>query len=274
MLEDYCNRIHRKFSNAKKLGKKVFLVYITAGYPDLKTTENLILEFSKTGVDVIELGIPFSDPIADGPTIQRAGEAALNNNINLKKVFKMVSKVRDKIKTGLAIMSYYNIIYQYGLKRFIISCKKYGVDGIIVPDLIPEEGKYLIKLCKQYNVSLVFLLAPTSNLNRIKLVSKLSTGFIYCVSLTGVTGERSSLPNLRDYISNVKKVSHKPVAVGFGVSKVSQVRKILNYADGVIVGSAIIRKIEENINKKNLVENVVKFVNKLKEGLKSSGKSE
>ncbi|MFH1825170.1 MAG: tryptophan synthase subunit alpha [Candidatus Firestonebacteria bacterium] len=254
MLGDYC----------RKSGKKVFIVYITCGYPDLKTTENLILEFSKIGVDVIELGIPFSDPIADGPTIQKAGNIALSNNVNLYKVFKMVKRIRSRVKSGLAIMSYYNIIYQYGLKRFVIDCKKYGVDGIIVPDLIPEEGKYLIKLSKEYNVNLVFLLAPTSSLNRIKLVSKHSSGFIYCVSLTGVTGERSRIPDIKDYINKIKRYTHKPIAVGFGISKSSQIREILKSADGVIIGSAIIKKMSENIKSKNLVKNVVKFVNKLK----------
>lgn len=262
---DCCNRIDKKFFNAKKLSKKVFLIYITAGYPNLKITEELILGFSKIGVDIVELGVPFSDPIADGPTIQKASKEALDNNVNLSKIFKIVRKIRNKTEIGLIIMTYYNVIYQYGLKRFIADCKKVGIDGIIIPDLIPEESKYLVKLSKKHNVRLIFLLAPTSSLDRIKLVSKYSNGFIYCVSLTGVTGERSNLPEIRDYINKVRRHTDKPIAVGFGVSKSYQVKKVLKYADGVIIGSAVIKEIERNINKKNLVENVLKFVSKLKE---------
>ena len=261
------NRIDAAFSKKCGVYKKNLIIYITAGYPDLKTTEKLILEIDRAGADIIELGIPFSDPVADGPVIQESSQAALKHKVDLGTIFKLAAKVRRKITSAVVFMGYYNPILQYGPEKFLKSCKKCGVDGIIVPDLIPEESTELLKLAAKNGVKLIFLLAPTSDKQRIKLVAGKSTGFIYCVSVTGITGARKKLPDLKKYISNIRKYTEKPVALGFGVSSAGMVKEMLKNADGVIVGSAVIKKIAENLGRKDLPCKVAKFVAGLKKGM-------
>lgn len=259
------NRIERKFNELKKSNKKAFIAFITAGYPNLSATEKLILEFSKIGVDIIELGVPFSDPLADGPIIQHSSQEALRKNAHLVDILNLVKRVRPIIDTPLCIMTYYNPIFCFGEERFSRRAGEVGVDAVIVPDLPPEEAVSFTRGLKKSGIDIIFFLSPTSSLKRIKFISKVSSGFIYYVSLTGVTGPQQKLP--KDLINNVKaikKSTAKPVCVGFGISSAFQVRQIREIADGVIVGSAIIRKIKENIGSLDLVKKVSNFVRNLK----------
>lgn len=255
------NRIERKFQELKRQNKKAFIAFITAGYPNLDVTGRLVLEFAKIGVDIIELGVPFSDPIADGPIIQEASQRALEKKANLRDILNLIKRIRKVTDIPICLMSYYNPIFCYGQAEFAKKAYGVGVDGIIIPDLPPEEARLFIKKANEYHLSTIFFLAPTSTLARIKLTSRLSKGFIYYVSLTGVTGPREALrADLIDNLKLIKKYTDKPVCVGFGVSKPSQVQQIYKIADGVIVGSAIIQKIKENLDRKELVKIVSRFV--------------
>lgn len=259
------NRIGRKFKDLRKENKKAFIAFITAGYPDINTTEKLVLEFANTGVDIVELGVPFSDPLADGPIIQESSQAALRKGINLNDILNLVKRLRKKTDIPLCLMSYYNPIFCFGEEAFIKKASGCGVDGVIIPDLPPEEGNSFIKLAARFNLDTIFFLSPTSTIRRIKFVSKASRGFIYYVSLTGVTGPREKLP--LDLINNlrvIKKYTRKPVCVGFGVSNHQQIKQIYKIADGVIVGSAIINKLKDNLNRPDLVKRVSGFISGLK----------
>jgi tryptophan synthase alpha chain len=269
------NRIDKKFKELKKQGKKAFIAYIMAGDPSLAVTEKLILELENKSVDIVELGVPFSDPLADGPTIQAASERALARSslrslrysgaVNLPAVFTLVRKVRSETRMPIVLMLYYNLVFHYGLKRFVENASRSGVDGAIVPDLPLEESKELRDIAKKYNFSIIHLLAPTSSAERIKNIAAASTGFIYYVSLTGTTGARSKLPEeLCGNLRKIKKITKKPVCAGFGISTREQVRAVSEIADGVIVGSAIVKIIEKNIGKRDIAEKVGNFVSKLK----------
>ncbi|MBC8473505.1 MAG: tryptophan synthase subunit alpha, partial [Candidatus Omnitrophica bacterium] len=258
------NRIDKKFKELKKLRKKAFVAFIMAGDPSIVITRKLVFELEKQGADIVELGVAFSDPLADGPTIQRSAERALKKKVNLGKVCRLVKEIRKKTQIPIAFLTYYNILYHYGLERFVEKAKSSGVDGVIVPDLPPEESGELRRIAKKKGFSLIHLLAPTSSMQRIKMISNVSTGFIYYVSLTGTTGARKKLPrDLSSSLRLIKRLTKKPVCVGFGISRPGQVKAISRLADGVIVGSAIIKTIEKNIGKKRLVENVGKLVRRL-----------
>lgn len=260
-------RIEKKFKQLRRENKKAFITFITAGYPDLAVTEKLVLEFSRIGVDIIELGVPFSDPLADGPVIQEASETALKNKVHLGEILNLAKRLRKKTEIPICLMSYYNPIFCFGEANFARQAAQCGVDGIIIPDLPPEEAKSLIRLADKAGLNSIFFLAPTSTAQRIELVSKVCSGFIYYVSLTGVTGPREQLPGDVDkHIREIKKVTDTPVCVGFGVSHPQQVKDICKFADGVIIGSAIIRKIKENIGKSGLVKKAAEFVGYLKGG--------
>ncbi|MDI6606694.1 MAG: tryptophan synthase subunit alpha [Candidatus Omnitrophota bacterium] len=259
------NRIERKFRELKRAKQKAFIAFITAGYPDLAVTGKLLLEFSRIGVDIVELGVPFSDPMADGPVIQEASEAALKNKVNLQKILGVVRRARKVTQMPICLMSYYNPIYCFPQDRFVRAAVDAGVDGVIVPDLPPEEAKEFLISANKSGLDLIFFLAPTSTRKRIKLISQKAKGFIYYVSLTGVTGPRQQLPaDITAQIRAIKGISKKPVCVGFGVSSSSQVRQINRVADGVIVGSAIIKEIKRNAKKSDLVRRVSNFILKLK----------
>ena len=255
------NRIEQKFHALRRENKKAFIAFITAGYPNLNITKKLVLEFAKIGADIIELGVPFSDPLADGPIIQEASQAALKRGVNLNDILNLVKTVRKDIDIPLCLMTYYNPVFCFGEENFAMKAAAYGVDGIIIPDLPPEEGHAFIRLANKFNLDTIFFLSPTSTRERIKFISGVSRGFIYYVSLTGVTGPRQNLPkDLTSNLKAIKKLTGRPVCVGFGVSRPEQVKAIYKIADGVIVGSAIIKKIRENIDKPNLVKKVGKFV--------------
>jgi len=259
------NRIERKFKELKEHKQKAFLTFITAGYPNLSITKKLIFEFTKIGVDIIELGVPFSDPMADGPIIQEASQKALENKINLNKILDLVKKVRKRTDIPICLMTYYNPIFCFGEERFAKLAACCGVDGVIIPDLPPEEGKSFIKLANKYKLDLICFISPTTSRERIKYVSSISKGFIYYVTFTGVTGPRQTLPSdLAHHLEIIKKITKKPVCVGFGVSGHQQVKQIYKIADGVIVGSAIIKKIKDNIGKPDLIKKVSNFILSLK----------
>ena len=263
------NRIEKRFKELKRSAKKAFIVYITTGDPNMKSTEDLILALDKSGVDVIELGVPFSDPIADGPTIQAASERALRNKVNIRSILKLVKKVRRKTDIPIALMTYYNPVYRFGVKDFVLSAKGSGVDGVIIPDLPPEEAEELMRYSRKNDFSSIFLLSPTSSRERIGLVGKASRGFVYYVSLTGVTGARKKLsPEIVTDVRRIKKAVKKPVCVGFGVSTPAQARTIARIADGVIVGSAVIKVVEKNLASKRLAHKVGDFVRPIARAVK------
>ncbi len=264
------NRIDNKFDDLRKKKKKAFVVYICAGDPDLKFTEKLVLELDKSGVDIIELGVPFSDPLADGPTIQRASQRALKNKVNLDKIFSLVRSLRKRTDIPIVLMGYYNPIFDYKIERFVKKAKDSGCDGVIIPDLIPEEAGLLISSAKERDFSTIFLAAPTSKPKRLKVIAERSTGFIYYVSLSGVTGARKTLSaHIRGHIKDIKRLSKKPVCVGFGVSTPEQVKSLGAFCDGVIVGSAVINRIENNLaDKRKAMKEVVAFAKKLAKGLR------
>ncbi len=259
------NRIDQKFKALRKLNKKAFIAFLTAGYPDLKTTEELVVAFEKVGVDIVEIGVPFSDPMADGKTIQAASQKALEHQVTLAKILQLVKRIRTRSQIPIALMSYYNPVFHFGNARFIAQAKAAGVDGVIVPDLPPEEAKDLIKAARAKNIATVFFLAPTTSKYRIKRIADASSGFVYYVSVTGITGTGQSIAtdSIGKHIKQVKQFTDKPICVGFGVSTPEQVRSIANISDGVIVGSEIIRRIERNRGKKDLVKRVAGFVKNL-----------
>ena len=259
------NRIDKRFKVLKKKKKKAFIVYITSGDPDIASTYRLAKESDACGVDLLELGVPFSDPMADGPTIQAASQRALKRKINIDKIFALVKRIRESSSIPIALMTYYNPVFVYGVGDFVKKAKKAGVDGVIVPDLPPEEAKELITHARKNNFKCIFLLSPTSTRKRVKLVAKASSGFIYYVSLTGVTGARRQLPgDIAGHVRMIKRTTKKPVCVGFGVSNPAQASSIAKISDGVIVGSAVIRRIEKNLKKKNMPKIVGRFIKRLK----------
>ncbi|MFH1888645.1 MAG: tryptophan synthase subunit alpha [Candidatus Omnitrophota bacterium] len=258
------NRISRKFHALRRKGKKAFIAFITAGYPSLDITRKLILEFSRVGVDIIELGVPFSDPLADGPIIQESSQAALKRGVHLNDILRLVKSVRGSIDIPICLMTYYNPVFCFGEERFARIASQSGLDGVIIPDLPPEEGISFIRSANKHDLDTIFFISPTSTRERIKFISRVSNGFIYYVSLTGVTGPRQVLPgDLSANLKLIKELTDKPVCVGFGVSRPEQVKAIYKIADGVIVGSAIVKEIRRNINRPGLVKSVGRFVSNL-----------
>lgn len=244
------NKIEKVFQDLKKRGRKAFIPYIMAGDPDLEKTKEAVLLFEKVGADIIELGIPFTDPLADGPVIQRASERALRGGITLTKVLNFTNDLRRLTQIPIVFMSYYNPVFKYGIERFVKDANLSGVDGLIVPDLPPEEAKEVITHARKANLATIFLLAPTSTEERIKKVARASTGFIYYVSITGITGARLEIDeSLTDSIKKIRASAGKPVCIGFGVSNPDEASRVSAYADGVIVGSAIVKVLNESPDK-------------------------
>lgn len=262
------NRIEKKFKQLRREKKKAFIAFITCGDPDLATTERLALEFARIGVDILELGVPFSDPLADGPTIQAASQRALRNKTTLSDVFRLVEGLRKKTDLPIALLTYCNIILRYGLDRFAKQARAKGVDGVIVADLPIEEAGDLIKAARKAKLATIFLAAPTSDKQRLSRIAAKSTGFIYYVSLTGTTGVRQKLPQeLTAQVKRLKRLTAKPVCVGFGVSRPQQAKEVCRVADGVIVGSAIVKVIEKRLGQKGLIGAVTKFVRQLRQAI-------
>lgn len=251
------SRIHKAFENGK-----AFIPFLTGGDPDIATTEKLILAMAENGADLIEIGIPFSDPIAEGPVIQEADERALKNGCTTDDLFELVKRVRTKTEVPLIFMTYYNPVFSYGNERFFKNASEAGIDGIIVPDVPFEESEEIRSVSKKYGVDLINMIAPTSD-ERIEKIAKVAEGFLYCVSSLGVTGVREKITtNVGEMIEKVRKVSDIPCAIGFGISNPEQAHTMAQVSDGVIVGSAIVRLIAESGNE--AVEKVSSYVKEMK----------
>lgn len=265
-------RIDHVFQQARRTGRKVLIPYIMAGDPDMGTTKALVLALEAAGADIVELGIPFSDPIADGPVILRAGMRALVHDTSLAEVLRAVRDIRRDSQVPIVLMSYYNPILQYGEEAFARDAAATGVDGVIVPDLPPEESRGLVRAARSARLATIFLLAPTSDPGRIAKVARLSTGFVYYVSLTGITGARlTDQGDVAGRIGDIRRATDKPVAVGFGIASPEQARDMGRVADGVIVGSALVRVIEQEVEAGSAPDRIVQaareFVASLRKGV-------
>ena len=252
------SRIDEAFTQAKREGRAAFVPYLTAGFPD----EAGFLEKAKTLLelaDVLEVGLPYSDPLGDGPTIQRSSEQVLRQGMTTKKTFELIAKLRDTSDKAVVLMTYYNPIYCYkgGESEFLRDLQKAGADGVILPDLPPEEAETLIPAARELDFDTVFLVAPTSTRERLETVTSACRGFIYAVSVTGVTGARTALPQeVPELVRRIKEVSSLPVAVGFGVSSAETARPVAEVADGVVVGSALISAITEGKDVDRLAQEI------------------
>ncbi len=262
------SRINKTFERLKSESKKALIPFITAGYPDLRTTERFIFELEKSGSDLIELGVPFSDPMADGPIIQMSSERSLANGTNLKMIFELVKRVRTKTSIPIILMGYYNPFFTYGLKRVAKDARDAGVDGILIVDLPPEEAGAMKAQTDSVGLDMIFLLAPTSDNARINIITKNATGFIYYVSLTGVTGIRPTLDkDIKKHLEKIRIKTDLPIGVGFGISGPIHAKRVAKWADAVVVGSAIIKIIEKNKNKTQMIKNVSNFISGLRRAI-------
>ena len=254
-------RIADVFANLKQQGKKGLIPFITAGDPDLATTEQLLIALSKAGATLIELGVPFSDPMADGPVIQRASERALKHSFGLQDILDTAARARKQIDTPIILFSYYNPLLQFGLQRLAQAVSEAGVDGVLVTDLTPEESGEFEATLREHDLDMIFLVAPTSTDERLRLVAEHANGFIYAVSRAGVTGTREKVSvEAEKLVNRVRQFSSLPVAVGFGISNAAQVADVHRYADAVVVGSAIVAEMERLEGSPELVERIEKFL--------------
>lgn len=258
-------RISDKFQQLQTEGRKGFIPYITAGDPDLATTERLILALAEAGADVIELGVPFSDPMADGPVIQRASERALKNPVGVAEVLPMVERIRQTCDVPIVLFTYFNPLMQFAKQDAGKTLKAAGIDGVLITDMIPEEAESFVAEMRAADVDTIFLVAPTSTDERIKLICEQTTGFVYVVARTGVTGVRESMSlSVGNLVARVKQHSSLPVAVGFGISTPEHVREVCSYADAAVVGSRLVLEIEENLDSPQLVQKVAQLARELK----------
>jgi tryptophan synthase alpha chain len=260
-------RIDQTFERLRHNHERAFIPYVTAGDPDLEMTKTLVREMVRRGGDLIEIGVPFSDPLADGPIIQRASQRALQGGTTLRKILRMVHELRHNVDVPLILLTYYNPIFRYGEEAFVADALDVGVDGVIVPDLPPEEAQTLLDLTTDTPLDLIFLAAPTSTVARLALISEVSRGFLYYVSRLGTTGVRDRLADdLRLMLEQLRASTSKPIAVGFGVSTPEHVRRVAEIADGVVVASAILKLIEDLQGREDMLVQVGDFVAALKAG--------
>ncbi len=264
------NRIETRFQSLKKSGQPAFIPFITAGDPTLARTKEIVLALDAAGSDIIELGVPFSDPLADGAVNQEAAQRALKHEVTLHGILDLVREVRKTSEVPLILFTYYNPVLAYGAKKLAADAAQAGADGILCVDLPPEEAGELLDAFTAHNLSTVFLLAPTSTADRIEVIAKNSTGFIYYVSRTGVTGERENFEDsLRGMVGQIKSHTNLPVAVGFGIARPDQAAEVASFADGVVVGSAIVRMIGELGDTPDMPQKVGAFVRTLVDATKS-----
>ncbi len=264
------NRIETRFRELAQAGRKAFIPYITAGDPTLARTAEVVLALEAAGADIIEFGIPFSDPIADGPVNQAAAYRALEHNVSLHDVVGLVKELRAKTQIPIVLFTYVNPVLAYGLEAFARDASSAGVDGVLCVDLPPEESEDYKRLLDAAGVATIYLIAPTSTEERIRLIAECSTGFIYYVSRTGVTGVRQDIEqSVEGMVKSIKRFTNKPVSVGFGVSTPEQAREIARYADGVIVGSAIVRLVGELGDTPEMPVRVGAFAKTLADAVKS-----
>jgi len=258
-------RINKVFSDKNKK----LVTFITGGDPDQITSQYILEKIILNGADIIEIGMPFSDPMADGPTIQLASNRAIKNGANLEKIFSIIKKIRIKNKEiPIILMGYYNVILHFGITNFAKECSISGVDGLIIVDLQPEEDSELYESIKFYNIDLIRLITPTTTEKRLKIITKHASGFLYYVTITGVTGQKSAdMEELESSIKIIKNYSALPIVAGFGINNKTQVKEICKITDGVVVGSSIIKIIEENLRQKEKMLNLIgNFVKDLKSG--------
>ena len=259
-------RIEDAFATLKRQGKKGFIPFITAGDPDLASTEELLVVLANSGATLIELGVPFSDPMADGPVIQRASERALKHRFDLQEILDTVARTRKQIDIPIILFSYYNPLLQFGLKHIAKAAKDAGLDGVLVTDLTPEEAGEFEAELRANGLDMIFLVAPTSTDERLKLVAQHASGFIYAVSRAGVTGAQSTVSaEAEKLVNRMRQFSELPIAVGFGISSAEQVRDVNRYADAVVVGSAIVAEMERIGGGPDLAQEIRKFLTGLQD---------
>jgi tryptophan synthase alpha chain len=262
------NKIELLFNELGSSGRSALIPYVMAGHPSESATVEIIKALAEAGASLVELGIPFSDPLADGATIQHASQKALDNGMNTDKAFAIVNKARESTGIPIVVMTYYNIVLSYGLDRFAETAGRAGVSGAIIPDLPPEEAEDWIAAAANSSLATIFLVAPTSPDNRITAAADVSTGFVYCVSLTGVTGGRSALSEgVTEFLRRVRSLTDKPLAVGFGVSTPEQASFLSRLADGVIVGSALVDTIDSAITGRSS-QAAAEFVKNMRAGMR------
>jgi tryptophan synthase alpha chain len=257
-------RIEDAFTKLKQEGRKGFIPFITAGDPDLTTTEQILIELAHAGATVIELGVPFSDPMADGPVIQRASERALKNSFGLDDLLAMVARARTQIDVPVILFSYFNPLLQFGITRLAQTAKAAGIDGVLVTDMTPEESGEFEAELRANNLDMIFLVAPTSTDERLKLVAEHASGFVYAVSRAGVTGTRETVSvEAEKLVTRMREFTSLPIAVGFGISTVEQVGDVQRYADAVVVGSAIVAEMERLGNAADVAQKIGEFTRAL-----------
>lgn len=258
------SRIAEAFAALKREGRRGFIPFITAGDPDLETTRRLLVELGRAGATVIELGVPFTDPMADGPVIQRASERALRHGFGIGRILETVASAQKEVAVPVVLFSYFNPLLQFGLEQLSAEARRAGVDGVLVTDLVPEEAEDFAARLRAQELDMIFLVAPTSTDARLRMVAERASGFIYAVSRAGVTGERASLSqDAERLVGRVRRFSSLPVAVGFGISTPDQVAETWRYADAAVVGSALVSEIERLSGSPETVERVCEFARHL-----------
>ena len=262
-------RIEEKFASLRARKEKALIVYITAGDPSLEVTKKLVLASEKSGADIIEIGVPFSDPTADGPVIQAASQRALKSGTTLEGVLKMVAEIRKTSEIPIVLFGYFNPIVSYGVKKFAHAARNAGVDGVLVVDLPFEEAKELRDYTDAAGLDFISLIAPTTDKARQKMIAAKASGFLYYISITGITGTAvPNIDNIKIEVEKIRKVTKLPIAVGFGISKPQQAKEIGRFADGVVIGSAVVRLIDENKNNRDLIEIVSDYIINIKKELR------
>jgi len=258
------SRIVETFARLRQANKRAFIPFLVAGDPSLAVTRELLIEITRAGADLIELGVPFSDPTADGPVIQRASLRALRNNVGVTEVLKVVSDVRREIDVPIVLFSYFNPLLQFGIDELGEAARAAGVDGVLVTDLVPEEAVDVVASFDRSGLESIFLVAPTTSDDRLRMIAERARGFIYAVSRAGVTGARAELSaEAKDLVARVRRHSELPVAVGFGISTAEQVCEVWEYADAAVVGSALVAEIEKLAGAPDLVQRVGNFMRNL-----------
>jgi len=262
------SRIEKKFSALKAKKEKALICYLTAGDPSLDKTKEIILGLETAGVDIVEIGVPFSDPTADGPIIQAASQRALKNGATLAGILAMIESLRKSSEIPIVLFGYYNPILSYGTERFAARAKEAGVDGILVVDLPPEEAFELRQFTDPQGIDFISLIAPTTGIERVRQIAQQATGFLYYISVTGVTGTaKPQVEEVKKDVERIRKVTALPLAIGFGISTAQQVAEFAPYADGIVVGSAVVKMIAENSQRNDLVSVVSQYAREMKKAI-------
>lgn len=262
-------RIEKKFAALRAKKEQALIVYLTAGDPSLETTKELIYALEKASVDILEIGVPFSDPTADGPVIQAASQRSLKAGTTLDGVLKMIAGVRKTSEIPIVLFGYFNPIFAYGVKKFAQVARHAGVDGVLVVDLPFEEADELRHYTDEAGIDFISLIAPTTNQKRLQEIAARASGFLYYISITGITGTAApKIGRIKGEVEKIRSLTDLPVVVGFGISRAEQAREIGRFADGVVIGSAIVRLIDENKNKKNFLKKIPDYVRDIKKELR------